>query len=57
VIAKASLGAQDVGPQRALVVPSQKAVDENLDGLMGVSCLRPRRISFDFQRHLLGWSE
>jgi len=38
-------------------VASQRDFANDLDGLMGVSCLHPKRISFDFERQLLGWSD
>lgn len=57
VLPQATIGALEVGPQRASVVTSQQEFATDLDGLMGLSCLRPKRISFDFERQLLGWSE
>lgn len=57
VLQQAKMGTKEVGPQRAVVVTSQQGVDSNVDGLISVSCLRPKRISFDFQRQLLGWSD
>lgn len=57
VLPQAKLGTLEVGPQRASVVTSQRNIASDLDGLMGLSCLRPKRISFDFERQLLGWSD
>src|ERR1039458_597669 len=57
VLSQARIGTLDVGPQRASVVASRTGIESDLDGLMGVSCLRPKRISFDFERQLLGWSD
>ena len=57
VLPRARIGTLEVGPQRASVVASRAGIESDLDGLMGVSCLRPRRISFDFERQLLGWSD
>jgi len=57
VLTEAKLGGQNVGPQRASVVSSRKELQSDLDGLMGLSCLRPKRISFDFEHQTLGWSE
>jgi predicted aspartyl protease len=57
VLTQAKIGTQNVGPQRASVVASRKEIESDLDGLMGLSCLRPRRISFDFEHQVLGWSE
>lgn len=57
VLPQAKIGTLEVGPQRASVVTSQQDFPSDLDGLMGVSCLRPKRISFDFERQLLGWSD
>ncbi|HEY6339086.1 MAG TPA: retroviral-like aspartic protease family protein [Candidatus Sulfotelmatobacter sp.] len=57
VLPQARIGGFEVGPQRASVVTSQQSIENDLDGLMGLACLRPRRISFDFDRQLLGWSD
>ncbi|MGB6473466.1 MAG: pepsin/retropepsin-like aspartic protease family protein [Candidatus Sulfotelmatobacter sp.] len=57
VLPQARIGTLEVGPQRASVVTAQQGFAIGLDGLMGVSCLRPKRISFDFERQLLGWSD
>jgi predicted aspartyl protease len=57
VLAQAKIGTLNVGPQRASVVASRAGAESDLDGLMGVSCLRPKRISFDFERRLLSWSD
>jgi hypothetical protein len=57
VLQQAKIGGQEVGPQRAAVVTSQGNNDASLDGLLGVSCLHPKRLSFDFEKHILGWSD
>jgi predicted aspartyl protease len=57
VLTQSKIGTHDMGPQRASVVASRKEIANDLDGLMGLSCLRARRITFDFERQLLGWSE
>jgi predicted aspartyl protease len=57
ILPQAKIGTLEVGPQPASVVTSQQNFANDLDGLMGLSCLRPKRISFDFERQLLGWSE
>src|SRR3984885_14801369 len=57
VLPQAKIGTLEVGPQRASVVERQQDFASDLDGLMGLSCLRPKRISFDFERQLLGWSD
>jgi predicted aspartyl protease len=57
VLTDAKIGKENVGPQRASVVSSRKELQSDLDGLMGLSCLRPKRISFDFEHQTLGWSE
>jgi predicted aspartyl protease len=57
VLPQARIGTLEVGPQRASVVARQQDFANDLDGLMGLSCLRPKRISFDFERQLLGWSD
>jgi predicted aspartyl protease len=57
VLPQARIGTFEVGPQQASVVANQRGYESDLDGLMGISCLRPKRISFDFERQLLGWSD
>jgi predicted aspartyl protease len=57
VLQQARIGTQEVGPQRAAVVANRKEMESDWDGLIGVSCLRPKRLSFDFERHILGWSD
>lgn len=57
VLQQARIGSQEVGPQRAAIVATQNPNASDLDGLLGVSCLRPKRLSFDFEHHLLGWSD
>jgi hypothetical protein len=56
VLPDAKLGPENVGPQRVTVVTSEDNVDKGYDGLLGVSLLRPKRLSFDFERQILGWS-
>jgi hypothetical protein len=57
VLTQAWIGKQDMGPQQALVAASRKEIGNELDGLMGLSCLRPTSISFDFEHGILGWSD
>lgn len=54
---QASIGTQQVGPQKASVVTSHQGIANGFDGLFGISCLRPKRISVDFERQVLGWSD
>lgn len=56
VLSRVKLGREDVGPQAASVVTSQRTVDSHCDGLIGVALLRPKQLSFDFDRQVLGWS-
>jgi predicted aspartyl protease len=56
ILPQARFGTEDVGPQRASVVASRHTPENTVDGLIGVSVLRPKRISFDFDRQLLEWS-
>lgn len=56
LLPQAKFGTQDVGPQRASVVDSQQRVENDYDGLIGISCLHPKRLSFDFDRQVLTWS-
>lgn len=56
ILTHARLGSEDVGPQAASVVASQKNADAAYDGLIGVTLLHPKQLSFDFDRHIMGWS-
>jgi Aspartyl protease len=56
ILPSAKLGSEDFGPQRASVVASQKSAETSYDGLIGVAFLRPKQLSFDFDRQILGWS-
>jgi predicted aspartyl protease len=57
VLTQARIGSHDMGPQPALVTASRKEIGTELDGLLGLSCLRPKTISFDFEHGLMGWSD
>lgn len=56
ILSRVKLDREDVGPQAASVVASQKIVDSHCDGLIGIALLRPKQLSFDFDRQILGWS-
>lgn len=56
VLPNARLGTNNVGPQAASVVESQQNADAGFDGLIGISVLRPKSLSFDFEHQVLGWS-
>jgi len=56
ILPRANFGGEDVGPQRVSVVASRKSTETNYDGLIGVAFLRPKQLSFDFDRQILGWS-
>lgn len=56
ILQDAHLGHEDMGPQAAAVVASQTNTRSNYDGLIGVRLLHPKRLSFDFDRQILGWS-
>lgn len=56
VVEQALFGTDDVGPTRASIVASEQSVDSEFDGLIGIALLRPKRLSFDFDRHVLAWS-
>jgi predicted aspartyl protease len=56
ILEQGRIGTKEVGPQRASVATQSDAGSE-FDGLIGISCLRPKRVSFDFERQLLGWSD
>lgn len=56
ILPQARLGTTDIGPLRAAVVASQRDVETDYDGLIPASLLRPKRLSFDFDRQLLAWS-
>jgi len=57
ILPQARIGEHELGPQRASVVTTRRDVEGDFDGLIGISCLRPKRVSFDFERQLLGWSD
>jgi hypothetical protein len=57
VLTQARIGTQEMGPQNALVAASRKEAGSQLDGLLALSCLQPRSISFDFEHGILGWSD
>jgi hypothetical protein len=56
ILPEARVGKEDVGPQRVSVVTTQQNVDADFDGLIGLALLRAKRISFDFEHQILGWS-
>ncbi len=56
ILPKARFGSDEVGPTRASVVPGQQNAGTEYDGLIGLSMLRPKQLSFDFEHQVLGWS-
>jgi predicted aspartyl protease len=56
ILQNTKLGAEEMGPQRVSVVAGQPNVQSGYDGLVGISLLRPKRLSFDFERQLIAWS-
>jgi hypothetical protein len=56
ILPRTKIGSDALGPLRASVVTIQKDVPKEFDGLMGLSFLPPTSVSFDFERHVLGWS-
>ena len=56
ILPRTKIGTDALGPLRASVVTIQKDVPKEFDGLMGLSFLHPTSVSFDFERHVLGWS-
>ena len=56
ILPRTKIGTDALGPQRASVVTIQKDVPKEFDGLIGLSFLHPTSVSFDFERHVLGWS-
>ena len=56
ILPRTKIGSDALGPLRASVVTIQKDVPKEFDGLMGLSFLHPTSVSFDFERHVLGWS-
>ncbi len=56
VLPEAKLGPESVGAQRVTVVANENEVDKGYDGLMGTSLLHAKRLSFDFDRQILAWS-
>jgi hypothetical protein len=56
ILPRTKIGTDAVAPLPASVVTIQKDVPREFDGLMGLSFLHPTSVSFDFERHVLGWS-
>ena len=56
ILPRTKIGTEALGPLRASVVTIQKDVPKEFDGLMGLSFLHPTSVSFDFERHVFGWS-
>lgn len=56
ILEKTRLGREEMGPQRVAVVAGEETSRAGYDGLVGISLLRPKRLSFDFERQLIGWS-
>jgi predicted aspartyl protease len=56
ILGQGRIGTKEVGRQRASVARQSDAGSE-FDGLIGISCLHPKRVSFDFERQVLGWSD
>ncbi len=56
ILEKTRLGREEMGPQRVSVVAGEETSRAGYDGLVGISLLRPKRLSFDFERQLIGWT-
>jgi hypothetical protein len=56
ILPRTKIGTDALGPLRASVVTIQKDVPKEFDGLIGLSFLHPTSVSFDFERHVFGWS-
>lgn len=56
ILEKTRLGREEMGPQRVSVVAGEETSRAGYDGLVGISLLRPKRLSFDFEHQLIGWS-
>ena len=56
ILPQTEIGTDALGPQPASVVTAREDMPKAFDGLMGLSFLHPTSISFDFERHVFGWS-
>jgi len=56
ILPQTEIGTDTLGPQPASVVTVREDMPKAFDGLMGLSFLHPTSISFDFERHVFGWS-
>lgn len=56
ILESTKLGREEMGPQRVSVVAGEETSRAGYDGLVGISLLRPKRLSFDFERQLIAWS-
>ncbi len=56
ILEKARLGGEEMGPQRVSVVAGEETSRAGYDGLVGISLLRPKRLCFDFEHQIIGWS-
>ena len=51
----ARLGSTDLATQKAVLMDSQAPASVDLDGLLGVTSLALRRITFDFEHNTRHW--
>jgi len=56
ILENTRLDGEDMGPQRVAVVASEANARAGYDGLVGISFWRPKRLSFDFEHQMIGWS-
>jgi predicted aspartyl protease len=55
ILPNTRMGRQDLGPVAAFVVQDKPGPSE-FGGLMGIPLIHPRRLSFDFEKHMLSWA-
>ena len=54
-LAGARLGSADLATQKAVLMDGQAPASVDLDGLLGVTSLGVRRITFDFEHNTIRW--
>ena len=53
----ARLGRTDLGSQKAYLLATSAQALPNFDGLLGVTALGVKRLTFDFDRHTISWQK
>ena len=56
-VRRLQLGGRDIEPKIFLTHSPAKGVMEGIDGLLGLTALKARRINFDFETNTLSWTD